>query len=87
MICATINKVFTITNSSDFTYIFWSYREGNLALLVANLPFCWPIFQMIFSLSAFSQSTKVTETDMGSLVPPMAKGNAKADNCHVENSP
>lgn len=37
--------------------MFWYIREASTAVLVANIPLCWPLVRRLFKLRAFHPST------------------------------
>lgn len=53
MACAITNKVYSMRNSPDFTFILWSFREINTAIFVANDTLCWPLARQAFKLTSF----------------------------------
>lgn len=41
-------------------WTFWYIREASTAILVANIPNCWPLLRRIFNLRSFSGSSDPT---------------------------
>lgn len=53
IICAILNKYYSFTQPFGSDWTFWYMRESSTALIAANLPLTWPIFQRVFNLKSF----------------------------------
>ncbi|KAE9362564.1 hypothetical protein N431DRAFT_358461 [Stipitochalara longipes BDJ] len=54
IMCAVINKYYSFAHPFSPMWEFWYIREASTAVLVANMPMCWPLLRRIFNLKAFN---------------------------------
>jgi hypothetical protein len=52
--CAAINKYYSFTEPFSPIWTFWYAREASTAILVANIPNCWPLMRKLFGLRSFA---------------------------------
>jgi hypothetical protein len=57
ILCAVLNKYYSFNDPFSPMWTFWYIREASTAVLVANIPNCWPLLRHIFKLRSFSGSS------------------------------
>ncbi|KAI9745526.1 MAG: hypothetical protein M1818_001060 [Claussenomyces sp. TS43310] len=58
--CAITNKVYSFTQPFAVIWTYWYVREASTAILVANIPNCWPLLRRLFNLRSFNGTTGET---------------------------
>jgi hypothetical protein len=54
IMCALLNKYYSFAHPFSPMWEFWYIREASTAILVANMPICWPLLRRVFNLKAFN---------------------------------
>jgi hypothetical protein len=54
IMCAVLNKYYSFAHPFSPMWEFWYIREASTAILVANMPMCWPLLRRVFNLKAFN---------------------------------
>ena len=54
IMCAVLNKYYSFAHPFSPMWEFWYIREASTAVLVANMPMCWPLLRRMFNLKAFN---------------------------------
>ncbi|KAI9742911.1 MAG: hypothetical protein M1818_003640 [Claussenomyces sp. TS43310] len=57
ILCATLSKYYSFSRPFGSQWTFWYVREASVAILITNLPHCWPLFRRIFKLGALSANS------------------------------
>lgn len=57
ILSSILNKYYSFTHPFGSQWTFWYVRESSTALIVANLPFLWPLLRRIFNLKNFDGSS------------------------------
>lgn len=57
ILCATLNKYYSFSNPFSPQWTFWYIREASVAILIANIPNCWPLLRRLFKLKSFNGSS------------------------------
>lgn len=53
---AVLNRYYNFSNPNSLVYAFWYVGESSTALMVANLPLCWPLLQWLLSAGPWTES-------------------------------
>ena len=57
ILCSILNRYYNFTSGyGSLIYLNWYAGEASTAVMVANIPHCWPILSRIFSLGSFKSS-------------------------------
>ncbi|KAF2404940.1 hypothetical protein EJ06DRAFT_552412 [Trichodelitschia bisporula] len=59
ILAAVLNKYYSFRHPYGSAWTYWYVRESSTALLVANLPFMWPLLRRVFPLDAFDHDLTV----------------------------
>ncbi|KAI0475597.1 hypothetical protein GGR56DRAFT_695354 [Xylariaceae sp. FL0804] len=54
ILSAVLNKFYSFTEPFGSSWTFWYIRESSTALITANLPYTWTLFQRVFHLRSFN---------------------------------
>jgi len=73
ILCAVLNKYYSFAHPFSPMWTFWYIREASTAILVANMPMCWPLLRRIFNLKAFNGVSSSNGPRSGSKSVPIAK--------------
>jgi BMFP domain-containing protein YqiC len=57
ILSAALNKYYSFTQPFAPNWTFWYIREASTAILVANIPQCWPLIRRIFKLRSWNGSS------------------------------
>ncbi|RFU34850.1 hypothetical protein B7463_g1477, partial [Scytalidium lignicola] len=57
ILCAVLNKYYSFKQPFSPMWTFWYIREASTAVLVANIPMCWPLVRRLFNLRSFHPSS------------------------------
>ncbi|KAH8802714.1 hypothetical protein F5884DRAFT_480146 [Xylogone sp. PMI_703] len=57
IMCAILNKYYSFKQPFSPMWTFWYIREASTAVLVANIPLCWPLVRRLFKLRSFHPSS------------------------------
>jgi hypothetical protein len=61
IMCALLNKYYSFAHPFSPMWEFWYVREASTAVLVANMPMCWPLLRRIFNLKAFNGNSSAAQ--------------------------
>jgi len=53
ILCSVLNKYYSFSHPFGSEWTYWYVRESSTAILVANLPFLWPLLRKLFKLKSF----------------------------------
>lgn len=51
--CALLSKAYSFILPYGLDWVFWYVREVSTAVIVANMPHCWPLVRRMFNLRSF----------------------------------
>lgn len=55
ILTAVLNRVYNFSNPNNLGYLFWYVGEGATAIIIANIPHCWPLAQHILQVGPWTQ--------------------------------
>ena len=53
IICALLSKSYSFILPYGLDWVFWYVREVSTAVIVANMPHCWPLVRRMFNVRSF----------------------------------
>ena len=57
ILCSILNRYYNFTSGyGSLIYLNWYAGEASTAIMVANIPHCWPLLSRIFSLGSFKSN-------------------------------
>jgi len=54
---AILNRYFNFTQNNSLVFLIWYNAEMATAVMIANIPFCWPLLRKLFALDSWSNSS------------------------------
>lgn len=65
VLVAILNRYYNFTVENSLVFLVWYNGEASTAVMVANIPFCWTLLRRLFSLDAWSNSTRRSRNASG----------------------
>lgn len=56
ILTAILNRYYNFANPNSLVYVFWYVGESSTALMVANLPLCWPLLQWLLNAGPWTEA-------------------------------
>lgn len=56
ILAAILNRYYNFSNPNSYVFLYWYVAEVGIAMLVGNMPLCWPVFRTVFG------GTETTDT-------------------------
>lgn len=56
ILAAILNRYYNFSNPNSYVFLYWYVAEVGVAMLVGNMPLCWPVFRTVFG------GTETTDT-------------------------
>ncbi|KAG5981728.1 hypothetical protein E4U55_002625 [Claviceps digitariae] len=51
ILAAILNRYYNFSNPNSYVFLYWYVAEVGIAMLVGNLPLCWPVLRIICGVS------------------------------------
>ncbi|KAG5992052.1 hypothetical protein E4U43_003862, partial [Claviceps pusilla] len=51
ILAAILNRYYNFSNPNSYVFLYWYVAEVGIAVLVGNLPLCWPVLRIICGIS------------------------------------
>jgi hypothetical protein len=83
--CAVLNKYYSFAHPFSPNWEFWYIREASTAILVANMPMCWPLLRRIFNLKAFNGNSSGAQSRSKSIPFATTYSNRKTNSRNLKN--
>lgn len=68
-----MNRYYNFTIRYSLIFLNWYVGEVSTAVIVANIPHCWPLFRLIFKCNEFNDPRRVGDTTAISTEPSFIK--------------
>ncbi|KAK0639205.1 hypothetical protein B0T16DRAFT_337132 [Cercophora newfieldiana] len=57
VLLAILNRVFNFVMPHDLVFLAWYNGEASTAVIIANIPFCWPLVRRVFGVESWGGSS------------------------------
>jgi hypothetical protein len=51
ILAAILNRYYNFSNPNSYVFLYWYVAEAGVAMLVGNLPLCWPVLRIILRVN------------------------------------
>ncbi|KAI9737644.1 MAG: hypothetical protein M1818_005648 [Claussenomyces sp. TS43310] len=58
VLCAVLNRYYNFTHEYNPIFLSWYVAETATAVMVANIPLCWPLVRYLFNMGSFISSSR-----------------------------
>ena len=65
VLVAILNRYYNFTIINSYIFLIWYNGEASTAVMVANIPFCWTLLRNVFSLDAWTNSSRRSRNASG----------------------
>ena len=67
ILCAILSKHLSFTQPFSAEWVYWYSREASTAVIVANMPYTWPLLRRFFRLPSFTSESAEGQRDSAGL--------------------
>lgn len=60
VLLAILNRVFNFLMPHSLVFLAWYNGEASTAVIIANIPFCWPLVRRIFGVESWGGASSAT---------------------------
>lgn len=51
ILAAILNRYYNFSNPNSYVFLYWYVAEVGIAMLVGNMPLCWPVLRALFGVN------------------------------------